>query len=306
MSRKLSSRRWRRLVFASPHSAQALRICATTVATTRARVSSACPVRGGNAASRHMSLAVNKATIVQLDTDARDVLVSNPEIVDAVVRTPRRIFLLGMKTGQTNAFFFDGAGHRILSLDINVEKGNRRYRFSDPRCLAGSAIHVAAVNDSVVLSGHCQQRAGIHARAGRGGAFHRRCDEGRQHAEDRGRRAGDASRSASPKWTAISPNSSASMSREAAIAAGVPIIASTGNQFGLIGKALSDASQAQFGSVCPQAFLPQTTIQKLVGTGSFTGDTGTLTTTNLPCSSPQQRSGCVAGARPDRPGSHSC
>ena len=54
---------------------------------------------------------------------------------------------------------------------------------------------------------------------------------------------------------------------EAALVAGVPIIASTGNQFGLIGKALSDASQAQFGSVCPQAFLPQTTIQNLVGTG---------------------------------------
>ena len=27
-----------------------------------------------------------------------------------------------MKTGQTNAFFFDGAGHQILSLDIRVEK----------------------------------------------------------------------------------------------------------------------------------------------------------------------------------------
>jgi pilus assembly protein CpaC len=39
------------------------------------------------------------------------------------------------------------------------------------------------------------------------------------------------------------------------MAAGVPIIASTGNQFGLIGRALSDASGAQFGQVCPQQFL---------------------------------------------------
>ena len=59
---------------------------------------------------------------MQLDTDARDVLVSNPDIVDAVVRTPRRIFLLATKIGQTNAFFFDAAGHQILSLDIRVEK----------------------------------------------------------------------------------------------------------------------------------------------------------------------------------------
>src|SRR5690349_19007067 len=43
---------------------------------------------------RRLSLALNKAAVVMLDADARDVLVSNPSIVDAVVRSPRRIFLL--------------------------------------------------------------------------------------------------------------------------------------------------------------------------------------------------------------------
>src|ERR1700685_2127210 len=61
------------------------------------------------AVSQRLTLSLGKAAIVQLDTDARDVLVSSPDIVDAVVRTPRRIFLLAQKTGQTNAFFFDPA-----------------------------------------------------------------------------------------------------------------------------------------------------------------------------------------------------
>ena len=56
---------------------------------------------------QHLTLGLNKAAIVELDTDAQDVLVSSPDIVDAVVNTPRRIFLLATKTGQTNAFFFD-------------------------------------------------------------------------------------------------------------------------------------------------------------------------------------------------------
>ena len=43
----------------------------------------------------------------------------------------------------------------------------------------------------------------------------------------------------------------------AAIANGVPLIASTSNPFSLVGTALSDASGAQFGSVCPGAFLPR-------------------------------------------------
>src|SRR5438874_2419703 len=79
-------------------------------------------VRGSGTAHQHLTLALDKAAIVQLDTDARDVLVSNPGIVDAVVRTSRRVYLLGMKTGQTNAFFFDAAGKQVLALDITVER----------------------------------------------------------------------------------------------------------------------------------------------------------------------------------------
>src|ERR1700704_6813120 len=70
----------------------------------------------GGTVTQRITLSLNKAVIVQLDADARDVLVSSPEIVDAVVRTPRRIFLMALKVGQTNAFFFDGAGHQLASI----------------------------------------------------------------------------------------------------------------------------------------------------------------------------------------------
>ena len=38
------------------------------------------------------------------------VLMGQPD--DAVVRTPRRVYLLGLAVGQTNAFFFDAEGRR--------------------------------------------------------------------------------------------------------------------------------------------------------------------------------------------------
>src|SRR5262249_18154796 len=56
------------------------------------------------AVNQHLTLGLNKAAIIELDADAKDVMVSSPDIADAVVKTPRRIFLLGTKTGQTNAF----------------------------------------------------------------------------------------------------------------------------------------------------------------------------------------------------------
>ena len=70
------------------------------------------------------------------------------------MRTPRRIFLLAQKTGQTNAFFFDGAGHQILSIDIRVETRRRpicrRLIHTD---LPDSNVTVEALNDNVVLTG---------------------------------------------------------------------------------------------------------------------------------------------------------
>src|SRR5271166_6795900 len=105
---------------------------------------------------QHLTLSLDKAAVVELDADARDVLVSNPEIVDAVVRTPRRIFLLAMKTGQTNAFFFDGTGRQLLSIDIRVEKDVADLSGMIHTTLPGSSVHVEALNDNVVLSGSVQ------------------------------------------------------------------------------------------------------------------------------------------------------
>src|ERR1051326_7185841 len=108
---------------------------------------------GNGPAHQRITLALNKAALVQLDADERDVLVSNPAIVDAVVRSPRRIFLLAHKKGQTNAFFFDRAGHQILSMDIRVEKDVTDLGSMMHASFPGSGIHVSAMNDNVVLSG---------------------------------------------------------------------------------------------------------------------------------------------------------
>ena len=42
--------------------------------------------RNGQPQNQHITLGLNKAVVVELDTDAKDVLVSSPDIVDAVVQ----------------------------------------------------------------------------------------------------------------------------------------------------------------------------------------------------------------------------
>ena len=100
--------------------------CAVAVTTpVRAdSVESPAPAAQGQRQNRTVKLGLNKSLVVDLPRDARDVLVSNPVIADAVMRTPRRIYLTGVAVGQANIIVFDRAGGQIVTLDLEVERDN--------------------------------------------------------------------------------------------------------------------------------------------------------------------------------------
>ena len=110
-------------------------------------------VTGRNGAFQSVSIPAGKSATVDLPVDAREVLVTNPKVADAVLRSPRRISVLGVAVGQTDAVFFDNAGRRILALSIRVDQDYSALSQTLARLLPGDAIHVEPVNASVVLSG---------------------------------------------------------------------------------------------------------------------------------------------------------
>ena len=108
---------------------------------------------GASSVSKSIVLPLNKAAIVELPRAASDVLVSQPTVVDAVVRSPRRVYLLGLTVGQTNAFFFDAQGNQILNLEIQVERDLDALTDLLARLMPSSRITAEAVNDNVILRG---------------------------------------------------------------------------------------------------------------------------------------------------------
>ncbi len=111
---------------------------------------------GDSEVSKSIVLPLNKAAIVDLPFPAVDVLVSQPSVVDAVVRSPRRVYLLGLETGQTNAFFFDSRGRQILNLEIRVERDMDALADVIRRVMPNSRIEIDALNDNVILRGTVQ------------------------------------------------------------------------------------------------------------------------------------------------------
>ena len=111
---------------------------------------------GDSEGGRFVRIGLNKSVVVRLPADARDVIVGNPEIVDAVVRAKNTAYLFARKSGQTNIFFFDRDGQQILSLDIEVAQDVTAIRKLIRRTLPGTQITVDTVNESIVLGGIAQ------------------------------------------------------------------------------------------------------------------------------------------------------
>jgi pilus assembly protein CpaC len=108
---------------------------------------------GSGTVSRSLKVALDKSVVIDLPRDARDILVSNPDIADAVIRTPTRIYVTGVKVGQSNVIVFDRAGQQIVSLQLEVERDTTALAATLRRLIPDSDISVEVISDNVVLSG---------------------------------------------------------------------------------------------------------------------------------------------------------
>jgi pilus assembly protein CpaC len=110
-------------------------------------------VRGSLSGARFLALGIGKSVVVDLPADTKDVLVANPAIANAVVRSARRAYLIGVAAGQTNVIFFDGEGRQIAAYDIEVGRDAAGVREALRKLMPGVVFNVDPVGDSVVITG---------------------------------------------------------------------------------------------------------------------------------------------------------
>ncbi|MEQ1652252.1 MAG: type II and III secretion system protein family protein [Hyphomicrobium sp.] len=102
---------------------------------------------------RNMKVGLGKSVLIEFPRDIRDVMVSNPAAIDAVVLSSNRVFLLARKIGEANAFFFDTAGEQFATMELYVERETANLESLLNRTISGSSIKVEMLNQTVVLTG---------------------------------------------------------------------------------------------------------------------------------------------------------
>ncbi|MCE4225188.1 type II and III secretion system protein family protein [Methylobacterium sp. C25] len=140
-------------------------LCAIAVATTgaaqgqtRSGLGQAPVVSVGadeSSASRRVELTRGRSMIIDLPRDAKEVFVANPNVANAVVRSTRKVFVIGMEEGATSIFVMDGDGRQIAALDVVVARELKLPLLQQTlqQSFPGSRFEVRSAGDSIILSG---------------------------------------------------------------------------------------------------------------------------------------------------------
>lgn len=117
-------------------------------------------VAASEATSRFIPLGIGKSVAIDLPVDIKDVLVADPKISNAVIRSSRRVYIIGVAVGQTNIFFFDADGKQIAGFDIAVTRDLNGVRAALKQTLPEADIRIEGVGpDGIMLSGSASSAA---------------------------------------------------------------------------------------------------------------------------------------------------
>src|SRR5690606_34293331 len=116
--------------------------------------------------TRSISIGPNKSVILDLPVDVKEVIVSQPGVADAILRSKRRAILQSTGSGDTNMIFLDANGRTIVVLDVAVKGATSNVaaalRDAYAKVIPGSNIDVESVGltdvngnqiNRIVLSG---------------------------------------------------------------------------------------------------------------------------------------------------------
>ncbi|SFJ20768.1 pilus assembly protein CpaC [Bosea sp. OK403] len=107
-----------------------------------------------HAIARKLDLSIGRSLVVELPRDAKEVFVANPKVANAVVRSARKLFIIGIADGSTSMFVIDAEGKQISALEIEVGRDLNVLRQTLRSALPKAQIDIKPAGNSILLVGN--------------------------------------------------------------------------------------------------------------------------------------------------------
>jgi pilus assembly protein CpaC len=123
------------------------------------------------AIARRVEMTIGRSLVVDLPRDAKEVFVANPAVANAVVRSTRKLFLIGIANGATSIFVMDGDGRQIAALEVSVGRDLNVLRQTLRSALPTAQIELKPAGDSILMTGTVASASEAQQAADIAGAF---------------------------------------------------------------------------------------------------------------------------------------
>jgi pilus assembly protein CpaC len=121
---------------------------------------------GNDATTLPINLGVGQSRVYDFQHAIKDVLVADPKIANAVIRSSTRAFIEASKLGATNIVFFDAEGRQMARFEITVARDvsiiqNAIQKLLCPRrdVRCDADVKVESIGDGIILTGTVASQA---------------------------------------------------------------------------------------------------------------------------------------------------
>ncbi len=106
--------------------------------------------------ARSIEMGVGRSIVVDLPRDAKEVFVANPAVANAVVRTSRKLFIIGVANGATTIMALDADGKQIAALEMQIGREPGLLQQTLKLALPHADIRAVSIGDSIILTGQAE------------------------------------------------------------------------------------------------------------------------------------------------------
>lgn len=106
-----------------------------------------------------IELGLGRSKVVELSKPSRDIYSSDPDVVEVLPRTQRRLYIAGRKEGVTTVIVSDDDGVEIARYEVRVARDDSALVDALNSALPAAAITVRASGDTIILQGSVQSAA---------------------------------------------------------------------------------------------------------------------------------------------------
>lgn len=100
-----------------------------------------------------LRITLGKADLIDVPGAVADVLIADPSLIDVMAIQSNRLYVVGLRVGDTNIIALDDVGNVVKRLDVHVSYDLQAIQSVVDDLFPGEAVQVRSVHDQILLTG---------------------------------------------------------------------------------------------------------------------------------------------------------